>query len=203
MITLENLSCERAGRVLFKNLGYTAGDNSILVIRGENGSGKTTLLETIACLRRPIEGTVLYANKNVRGENYPEYCDIMSYVGHLGAVKPQLTVLENIEFWAALKGNSAAVPAAIAFFGLEPYADEICSKLSAGYQKRVALARLMVTNSEIWLLDEPFVNLDDQGKNALATLISARIERGGSVIMTAHGDIPFTDYAKIDLQEFR
>jgi heme exporter protein A len=203
MITLENISCARAGRTLFRNVGYTIGDNSVLVIRGENGSGKTTLLETIACLRRPLEGKILYANKDVRGENYQEYCDIIGYVGHQSAVKQQLTVKENIEFWAKLKSNMQAVAAALTFFGLDEYTDKLCGTLSAGYQKRVALARLMVTNSEIWLLDEPFTNLDDEGKEALSTLIASRCERGGAVIMTAHGDVPFSTYAEIDLGEFQ
>lgn len=203
MITLENLSCKRAGRVLFRNLGYTIGDNSVLVIRGENGCGKTTLLETIACLRRPAEGRVLYANKDVRGEHYSEYCDIISYVGHQSAVKQQLTVRENLEFWAKLKNNTHAIPAAITYFGLDEYENALCGTLSAGFQKRVALARLMVTNAESWLLDEPFTNLDDEGKETLATLIASRCERGGSVILTAHGDVPFHSYAEIDLREFR
>lgn len=203
MLTLENISCSRGGHTLFKNLGFTIGDSCLLIIRGENGSGKTTLLETIACLRKADQGTVLYANKDVRGEHYSEYCEIIQYVGHKGAIKLQLTVSENIEFWAKLRDNLSAVPAAITFFGLENYADVLCSALSAGYKKRVALARLMVTNSEIWLLDEPFVNLDDDGKAALATLISARCERGGSVIITAHGDVPLRNYAEINLREFR
>lgn len=203
MLTLSSISCSRAGRQLFRNLGYTIGDNSVVVIRGENGCGKTTLLETIACLRRPESGAVLYANKDVRGENYQEYCDIISYIGHLGAVKQQLTVKENLEFWAKLKNNSQAIPAALAFFGLEEYQNSLCSSLSAGYQKRVALARLMVRNSEIWLLDEPFTNLDDEGKDALCTLIVSRCERGGSVVLTAHGDVPFSEYAEINLMEFR
>ena len=202
MLTLENISCRRGDNVLFKNLGFTMGDGAILVIRGENGSGKTTLLETIACLRKPAEGRVLYANKDVRGEHYKEYCDIIQYSGHKNAIKMQMTVQENIRFWAGLKGNNAAVAAAIAFFGLDGYAADNCVTLSSGYQKRVALALLMVTNSEIWFLDEPFANLDEEGKNTLATLISAKCERGGSVIITAHGELPFKNYAEINLGEF-
>lgn len=203
MITIENLSCSRGDKLLFSNLGYTIGDNSILIVRGENGSGKTTLLETIACLRRPSEGRVLYANKDVRGEHYAEYCDIIAYVGHQNAIKLQLTVKENLEFWAKLKNNSHAIPAAIAYFGLDEYENALCGTLSAGYQKRVALARLMVTNAETWLLDEPFVNLDEDGRNTLATLIASRCERGGSVILTAHGDVPFQNYTELNLQDFK
>lgn len=202
MLTLENISCRRGENTLFENLGFTVGESCLLVIRGQNGSGKTTLLETIACLRKAEQGRVLYANRDVRGEHYQEYCDIMQYIGHKNAIKMQLTVFENIEFWANLKGNNAAIAAAIAFFGLDEYANTICAVLSAGYQKRVALARLMVTNSEIWLLDEPFVNLDEEGKNTLATLITAKCERGGSVIITAHGELPFENYHEIELGEW-
>jgi heme exporter protein A len=202
MLTVENISCERGGKNLFHNLSFTVGDACVLVVRGENGSGKTTLLETIACLRSAGEGKILYANKNVNGEHYQEYCDIIHYVGHRQAIKPQLTVKENIEFWASLRGNLAAVPAAITFFGIDDYAQVLCGELSAGYKKRVALARLMVTNSQIWLLDEPFVNLDSAGAEALANLVATRVERGGSVIITAHGDLPFKNYAEINLRDW-
>jgi heme exporter protein A len=203
MLTLENLSCSRAGNTLFKNLGFTIGDNCILVISGKQGSGKTTLLETLACLRKAKEGRVLYANKNVRDGHYKEYCDIIQYIGHKSAVKMQLTVGENLKFWAVLKNNIAAMPAALAFFGLEKYTDVPCGTLSAGYQKRVSLARLMVTNAEIWLLDEPFTDLGEEEAHILATLIMARCERGGSVIITANGAVPFKDYTAIELAEFR
>jgi len=203
MLTIENILCNRGGKVLFQNLGFTVGDACILVIRGENGSGKTTLLEAVAGLRKVDEGKILYANKNVLGEHYQEYCDIIQYVGHRQAIKQQLSVTENVKFWAEHKGNLAAVPAAISFFGLEGYESALCGKLSAGYKKRVALSRLMVTNSEIWLLDEPFVNLDAVGSEAIANLIATRVERGGSVIITAHGDVPFKKYAEIDLRDFK
>ena len=203
MLTLQDISCSRDGNVLFKNLGFTLGDRCILVVRGGNGAGKTTLLETIMCLRPPAAGKILYANKDVAGEYFKEYCDIVHYVGHKTAVKPQLTVLENLKFWADLKGNNEAISAAMTFFNLKKYENILCSKLSAGYKKRVALARLMVTNSEIWLLDEPFVNLDEDGKVALATLISSRCEQGGTVLITAHGDVPITNYAELNLGEFK
>jgi len=202
MLTLENLSCSRGNNVLFKNLGFTVGDSCLLVVRGGNGSGKTTLLETIACLRKPCEGSVLYANKNVSGEHFKEYCDIVQYVGHKRAIKMQMTVYENLEFWASLKNNNAAIDAALSFFSLGEYKNTLCAELSRGYQKRVALARLMVTNSEIWLLDEPFVNLDEDGANTLATLISAKCENGGSAIITAHGNLPLKNYSEIHLEEF-
>ncbi len=203
MLTIDNLSCSRGNNILFKNLGITLGDNCILVIRGENGCGKTTLLETITCLRKAAAGRILYANKDVSGEHFREYCDIIQYIGHKTAIKPQLTVKENIEFWASLKGNIQAVQAAISFWGLKKYENTICAALSAGYQKRVALAKLMVTNATIWLLDEPFVNLDEDGKNTLATLIASRCERGGTVVVTAHGEVPFVGCLELDLGDFQ
>lgn len=203
MLTLENISCSRSGRVLFRKLGFTLGDSCVLVIRGGNGCGKTTLLEAVSCLRKPDEGRVLYASKEVVGEHYREYCDIITYIGHRGAIKPQLTVEENLNFWAKLKSNEIATAAALSFFGLSEYKDVLCANLSAGYKKRVSLARLMVSNSNIWLLDEPFVNLDEFGKNALASLIASRCERNGSVIITAHGEVPLANFIEMDLEEFK
>lgn len=203
MLTLENLSCRRGSEILFKGVGITIGDSAIVLVRGDNGCGKTTLLESIACLRPVEEGRILYAGKEVKGEHYKEYCDIIQYVGHKPAIKLQMTVEENISFWAKLRNNERAVAAAITFFDLDEYANNMCCELSAGYKKRVSLACLMVSNADIWLLDEPFTNLDETGKNTLSSLIAAKCERGGSVIVTSHNELPFKNYLEINLMEYK
>lgn len=202
MLTLNNISCQRGGRTLFKNVGFTIGDCCAVVIRGSNGSGKTSLLNIIACLAQPSEGQVLYANEDVRGEYWQEYCTIIQYVGHKNAIKPQLTVRENLEFWAQLTDSVHAVDAAIYFFDLTQYENVECGKLSVGWQKKVSLARLLACKSEIWLLDEPFANLDEEAKLKFASLIGTRCQQGGAVVMTAHGDVPIKDACEINLEDF-
>ncbi len=202
MLTIDNISCERGGKTLFKNLGFTLGDCCILAVRGPNGSGKTSLLNIISCLLTPNSGTILYANEDVKGEHWPEYCEIIQYIGHKNAIKPQLTVTENLLFWAKIRGSKELVPAALAYFDLGQVANVPCAKLSAGWQRRVGLARLIACKSEIWLLDEPFTNLDDDIKNKLVGLISARAEQGGAVIIATHDDIPIENIAELDLRDF-
>jgi len=202
MLTLNNIACERGGRRLFSGLGFTVGDCCTVIIRGGNGSGKTTLLNTIACLSSPADGEILYANENVRGEHWAEYCGIINYIGHKNAVKPQLTVRENIEFWADLTDSGDRTDAAMSFFDLDQYADVLCYKLSVGWQKKVALARLLACRSEIWLLDEPFASLDEETSLKLASIMQTRCEQGGSVILTAHGSVPIESSCEIRLEDF-
>ena len=202
MLTLNNISCEKGGKVLFKNLGFTIGDCCLLVVRGGNGSGKTSLLNIISCLSKPSEGEILYANEDVRGDHWQEFCQIIQYIGHKNTIKSNLTVEENLQFWANLRDSPELVQAAIRFFDLDEFANVKCHKLSAGWQKKVALAKLIACKSEIWILDEPFVNLDDRAKRKLTGLIEARCDQGGSVIISTHEDIPIENYCEINIEEF-
>jgi heme exporter protein A len=202
MLTLNNITCEKGGRTLFKNLSFTVGDCCALILRGSNGSGKTSLLNIIACLAKPAGGEILYANEKVTGEHWNEYCSIIQYVGHKNAIKPQLTVKENLDFWVKLRGSEGRVEAAMAFFDLTPFADVPCGKLSVGWQKKVALAKLLACKSEIWLLDEPFTNLDEDTKLKLVSIINTRCEQGGSVIMAMHDNVHIPHACEIDLGDF-
>lgn len=202
MLTLNNLSCEKSGRVLFKNLSFTVGDCCMVALKGANGSGKTSLLNIIANLEKPSSGKVQYANEDINGEHWAEYCDIIQYIGHKKAIKNNLTVEENISFWAEMRDNKQLVSAALSFFELENVADVKSSKLSAGWLQRVALARVLVCSSEIWLLDEPFTNLDHDMKQKFTSLLESRCEQGGSVIVATHEDIKSDKIVEINLQDF-
>ncbi len=202
MLTLNNISCSRGGRQLFKNLGFTLGDCCVLLLKGPNGSGKTTLLNVVAGFITPDSGEVLYANENVKGDHWQEYCEMVQYLGHKNAIKPKLTVRENLEFWAGLRDCKDRIDAAIAFFDLEEFENTECGKLSAGWQRKVALAKLLACRSEIWLLDEPFTNLDEDTKLKLASMINTRCEQGGSVIIATHEDSLISNACEINLEEF-
>ena len=101
-----------------------------------------------------------------------------------------------------MRGSEGRMEAAMAFFDLSQFADVPCGKLSVGWQKKVALAKLLACKSEIWLLDEPFTNLDEDTKLRLASIIETRCEQGGSVIMAMHENIPIRDACEIDLGDF-
>ena len=189
MLTLNNITCTRGDTTLFKNLAITLGDCMMLAIYGGNGCGKTSLLKIIAGILEPTSGDVVYANEKLHGEHYKEYCQMIQYIGHENALKPGLTVKENLLFWAKLKKTPELVPAAIKYFGLDNVQNMAVARLSAGMQRRVALAKLVACNADIWLLDEPYTHLDDEMKTRVSALITSRCDQGGVVVMTAHDKV--------------
>ncbi len=189
MLCCENLSVSHSGKRIFSGLGFSLAPSSLLLLNGANGSGKTTLLKTLAGLITPDSGTV-------------EYEGVVHYIGHRTAVKPRLTVKENLAFYAELYGSPELLMAGISYFDLEPFFDTPCYKLSAGWQKRVALARLMVCYSDIWLLDEPEVHLDARGKEILSKLIQVRLNQGGITLLASHEELKIPDTSVLCLEDF-
>ncbi len=181
MLTLSNISLNRAGRAIFSDVGITFGAG-IFTIKGENGSGKTTLLEIIAGILEPSSGSI----ELEEGES-------LSYIPHVPCVKPEVSVYDNISHWANLSGNQILIPTAISYFELESYIDIECRKLSAGLMKRVDLARLIVENNKIWLLDEPSINLDSKITEKLRNLIATRADQQGTIIVATHDN----DFLKV------
>ncbi len=203
MLTLDNIACARNGRILFKDLSLTIGDCCLVVITGSNGSGKSSLLRIIATLIQPTSGQILYANEEVMGEYFAEYCDIIHYIGDKSGLTRSMTVEENLNFLGGLVGNAKdTVPAALHFFELEPFKNLNVAKLSMGWQKRVALARLLLKKSEIWLLDEPYTYLDERGKFLLNGLIQARLDQGGSVVIATNEKIDLPNQYELHLHDF-
>jgi heme exporter protein A len=204
MLSLYNLSCARNGRPLFQNLSVTLGDCCALAVVAPNGYGKSTLLKTISGLIPPHEGKVLYANASIHGKHFYEYCDMIYYLGHELALKSELTVRENLTLWEKLKETPLKMDAALRYWGLDAYADTPIGRLSAGWKKKVALARLLISNAEIWLLDEPFANLDETSRAKLVGMMDARLQQGGTVIFTHHDtDIPLKHFEVLNLQDWR
>ncbi len=184
MLTCEHLEISRENRQLFSGLGVTLLPASLLVITGHNGSGKTTLLNIISGILKPDSGQISFAGKSTAAD--PEFQADTIYLSHKNALKLELTVRENVHFWAALHGNPELTDAALHFFQLEPYAKTPCARLSAGWQRRVALTRLITNPALIWLLDEPDTHLDIEGIKMLHKLIADRLRNNGIIILTTH-----------------
>jgi heme exporter protein A len=200
MLTCHNLRAIRGEKLLFDHLGFSLKPGALLVLRGANGSGKTTLLRMLAGLLAPSAGSITWQNKPI-GKSQ-DYKEALTYISHNNALKPELSVYDNLQFWAALRGTEMLVPASLQFFGLTGMMDMPVAQLSAGWQRRVALARLLAIPSLIWLLDEPTANLDAEGAEMLEGLIATRIKQGGIVVLSSHANAPIPNSIELEVRDF-
>lgn len=200
MLSCQNLRAIRGEKLLFDHLGFSLKPGCALRLRGANGSGKSTLLRMLAGLMPPAAGQVTWQGKPVAGN--ADYLEVMQYIGHHNALKPELSVYDNLQYWAALKGTEMLVPAAMQFFGLWAMGELPVGQLSAGWQRRVALARLLAIPGIVWLLDEPASNLDAAGVEMLEGLIATRVKQGGIVVLSSHADTATDKAVPLIIEDF-
>jgi heme exporter protein A len=184
----EALACVRGERTVFTGLAFNLGAGEALVLKGPNGSGKSSLLRLIATLLKPAGGRLTWGGEDV-WDDLERHRRRLAYVGHQDALKANLTVAENLRFWARLATGRAVVTPALDVFGIAGLADVPARLLSAGQRRRAALARLEVTAAELWLLDEPDASLDDEGLTQLSAVIERQLRRGGRVVVATHHDL--------------
>ncbi len=191
MLEVHGLACERGERLLFEDLSFSVRGGELLRIAGVNGSGKTTLLRLLCGLALPDEGEIHWDGDKVRTTS-EQWRRQTSYIGHNLGVKLELTPLENLEFSRAISGANSTEPleALLDRVGLYGFEYDPCRTLSQGQRRRVALARLMFTQTRLWILDEPFVALDVAGIEFVASLLKHQTDQGGMVILTTHQDTP-------------
>jgi heme exporter protein A len=182
----ERLAARRGERELFADLDFTLSPGEAIELRGPNGVGKTTLLLIAAGIVRAASGRVRIEG----GDPEQRWEADIGYLGHRSAIKPRLTVAENLTFWAKLGGASAdAVPPTLDTVGLGPIAWLEAGNLSAGQTRRLTLARLLIGERPIWLLDEPTAALDMAGERLVAGLIDTHLHAGGSALIATHHDL--------------
>jgi len=178
--------CVRGGREVFSHLDFEASSSETLAITGPNGAGKTSLLRLIAGLLVPSAGSIELEGGKAE-LSLPEQAH---YLGHRDALKPALSVAENLAFWRDFLGGEAAdAGESLAAVGLDHAADLPAAFLSAGQRRRLSLARLLAVKRPIWLLDEPATALDVSGQSLFTGLMRDHLARGGLIIAATHGPL--------------
>ncbi len=190
LLQIDGLGCARDGRVLFQGLSLMLQAGETVELHGPNGSGKSTLLRAIAGLYPDVTGT-LEAVASL-------------YLGHRAGISARLTAAENLTWYQALAGASGTDPVgvaeALARVGLGGYEDTVCQQLSAGQQRRVGLARLLVCRAPLWLLDEPLTALDRSGAGLVRELIGAHTAAGGAVLCATHQSLGLDAARRLSLE---
>ena len=192
MLQVKNLSCERANRVLFRNLSFELNRGDALRILGLNGSGKTTLLRILAGLYQEFEGDVKWGR-----EQYP------LYIGHRRGLKALLSARENLLWSAAINGQGAKlaeVDEALRQVSMGSYLDVACGSMSEGQCGRVNLARLVLLNNPVWILDEPFNAIDSDGIQWLLERIKKHLFFGGILVLSSHMEVPLNNLEELELR---
>jgi heme exporter protein A len=200
MLSLHSLSFILENKTFYQNISMTILPSSIVYIQGKNGSGKTSLLRMLAGIQLPSTGKITFSKNSlpINQLNKP-YC---TYIGHSFGIKLELTVLENIEFWAKIYNSEQLVNAAIVYFSLQDVVNTKCYELSAGNQKKVALSRLLACRSKLWLLDEVDSNLDSINKELLLNLVISHADNGGIVFITSHNPPEIKSAQILNISEY-
>lgn len=182
-LSLNNVSMSRGRSLLFTDLSFQLSAGHILWVQGDNGIGKSTLLKLCAGLLRPSEGDISWT----RAQLPVTANKLVSYQGHEKALKPTLTVGEDLTFWAKIYGHNPK-KAKEHTKALEIFQkwDAPISTLSQGQKQRTALARLLISNRDIWVMDEPWAALDSHSCDIINHMIKAHIQKKGAVILAAH-----------------
>ncbi len=198
-LIVSNLSCQRGGRMIFDRLSLQIAPGEAVLLRGPNGAGKSTLLRVIAGLLPARRGEISL-NGTPNGDT-DEFQGQITYSGHLDAIKPQLTVAENLRFWAELF-DVGSVDKTMQDFHLDEIADRPAYSCSAGQKRRLGLARIAVTSRPLWLLDEPTVSLDTETSKRFAATIDAHCANGGMAFIATHIDLGLAVSRSYEMQAY-
>jgi heme exporter protein A len=194
MLEVSNLACTRGDHRLFAGLNFSLSAGDLMQVQGANGSGKTSLLRTLCGFMMPEAGEVRWRGSNIR-ELAEDYYAELVYLGHLNAIKDELNALENLHINAGLAGrviDEQQAIAALRRMGLRGKELLPVKVLSQGQRRRVALARLLLSDAPLWILDEPLTALDVGAVGMMQELIGEHLSNNGMVIFTTHQPLQVT-----------
>ena len=196
-----DLHCIRHDRTLFAGLSFALEPGQILQVEGANGSGKTSLLRMLCGLLLPAQGEVRWRGEDIQNMRH-EFLAEVAYVGHLHGIKEDLSPRENLRLAQALGRTRAgmSLDQALQRVGLYGFEDLPARTLSAGQRRRVALARLLISDARIWVLDEPFTALDRTGKALIEELLATHSRNGGIAVLTTHQPVNLSHCALVNLR---
>ena len=191
MLLTKNISLFRDDKKIFENVNLSLGSGKILGLKGKNGSGKTSLIKTILCILEPTSGSVFWKGKNLE-KNFYDFYNNVTYIADKTSSLKQLTINENIKIWKNIflsKINNDQIENILQTLKLDSYKNKKANILSFGETKKLELLRLIIENKKIWILDEPFTNLDTEAVDVVKQTFEDHCRKEGSIIFSSHQNV--------------
>lgn len=202
ILECRDIAFERDFVPIFSGLSFALRRGEMLQVSGANGAGKTTLLRLLATSLTPSAGQIVWQGQNLESCK-TAYRGNLTYLGHQTGIKAELSPRENLRWLLPFHPNAAgSADQALAAVGLAGLEDSPCATLSAGQQRRVALARLHLSTALLWILDEPFTAIDRDGVSRLERLMHSHANRGGVVILTTHQPLSLASVRLLEMEPY-
>ena len=204
MLIANNLSFERSGQYLFRNLDLAVPSHKIIQIRGRNGIGKTTLIKILSNILFPKTGDIYWNGKNIH-KNTNDFFKNLTLIMDINTSKDDLTVFENIKFWQNLfisKIQNSEIDVLLEMLNIQNYKNTLVKKLSYGEKRKLEISRLIVEQKKLWIFDEPYLGLDETTINLFNKTLLSHSKSGGMVVFSSHYHLEISGIDTIDLEDY-